>query len=160
MFLMWSLEASSGTTPPYSACISCEYTTLERISFPSLTTAAAVSSQEVSIPSITIFVKGATETILTAITQCYLYFIKHINRTRIQQINIELLVSIFFPYSLNLISTLCGSQDLKIMPSGRLKYGITSFPAFSISIYAFISEGFTFFKRFSSPLTVTLMDSG
>src|SRR2546429_3412952 len=42
-----SREASSGTTPPYLRCTSsCDATILDRISRPSTTTAAAVSSQE------------------------------------------------------------------------------------------------------------------
>ena len=46
-------EASSGTMPPYSACISiCDATTLEWIVRPSSMTAAAVSSQDVSMPRI------------------------------------------------------------------------------------------------------------
>src|SRR6185295_2428240 len=46
-----SREASSGTTPPYRACVaSCEATTEDRIDVPSSTTAAAVSSHEDSIP--------------------------------------------------------------------------------------------------------------
>ena len=50
----WRLEAISGTTPPYFAWMSAwELTTFERISPPAVTTAAAVSSQEVSIPRIT-----------------------------------------------------------------------------------------------------------
>src|SRR5205814_5165560 len=45
-------EASSGTTPPYGAwSASCEATTLDRIRRPSVRTAAAVSSHELSIPS-------------------------------------------------------------------------------------------------------------
>ena len=49
-------EAISGTTPPYSLCIStCEATTLESSVRPSSTTAAAVSSQELSKPRIRIF---------------------------------------------------------------------------------------------------------
>src|SRR5207302_1137219 len=48
-------EASSGTTPPYGAWMaSCEATTLERIRRPPASTAAAVSSHELSIPSTTI----------------------------------------------------------------------------------------------------------
>src|SRR4029077_12563966 len=48
-----SREANSGTTPPYFRCTSiCDATTLDRISRPSATTAAAVSSQEDSIPRI------------------------------------------------------------------------------------------------------------
>src|SRR5690348_18231463 len=48
-----SREASSGTTPPYLRCTStCDATTLDKISRPSTTTAAAVSSQEDSIPRI------------------------------------------------------------------------------------------------------------
>src|SRR5579884_4215084 len=48
-----SREASSGTTPPYLRCtLTWEATTLDRISLPSATTAAAVSSQEDSIPRI------------------------------------------------------------------------------------------------------------
>ena len=47
-FFKCSRAASSGTTPPYSACsLICEETTLDRI-MPSRTTAALVSSQEVS----------------------------------------------------------------------------------------------------------------
>src|SRR6185312_534405 len=46
-----SREASSGTTPPYGLCVAiCEATTLEIICSPERTTAAAVSSQELSIP--------------------------------------------------------------------------------------------------------------
>src|SRR5262249_8931209 len=52
MVAMCWREATSGTTPPYAACTStCEATTSERTLRPSSTTAAAVSSQEVSIPS-------------------------------------------------------------------------------------------------------------
>src|SRR3977135_4496220 len=48
-----SRDASSGTTPPYFRQISiCDDTTLDRTSRPSTTTAAAVSSQEDSIPNI------------------------------------------------------------------------------------------------------------
>src|SRR6267143_3057000 len=48
----WRREASSGTTPPYGAWIaSCEATTLESTRRPSASTAAAVSSHELSIPS-------------------------------------------------------------------------------------------------------------
>src|SRR2546422_162218 len=51
----WRREASSGTTPPYGAWIaSCEATTLESTRRPSASTAAAVSSHELSIPSTTI----------------------------------------------------------------------------------------------------------
>src|SRR5439155_21925796 len=51
----WRREASSGTTPPYGAWMaSCEATTLERRRRPSASTAAAVSSHELSIPSTTI----------------------------------------------------------------------------------------------------------
>ena len=49
----WRRDATSGTTPPKRACSSsCEATTLERISPSALTTAAAVSSHDVSIPRI------------------------------------------------------------------------------------------------------------
>src|SRR5213594_1088853 len=48
----WWREASSGTTPPYSRWISaCEAITFDRMARPRRT-AAAVSSQEVSIPRI------------------------------------------------------------------------------------------------------------
>ena len=44
-------DATSGTTPPYSACTrTCDATTSERTRRPSSTTDAAVSSQDVSIP--------------------------------------------------------------------------------------------------------------
>lgn len=47
----WERAAISGITPPYSAKISIwETTTLLKISVPFLTMAAAVSSQEVSMP--------------------------------------------------------------------------------------------------------------
>ena len=50
--LLWAREAISGTTPPNSACRSTwEDTTLDTTSDPPMTTAAAVSSQLVSIPS-------------------------------------------------------------------------------------------------------------
>src|SRR4030065_372008 len=53
MVFICCLEATSGLTPPNGACKSIwEATTLERIRRPSSTTAAAVSSQEVSIPRI------------------------------------------------------------------------------------------------------------
>src|ERR1035441_8291318 len=46
-----SREASSGTTPPYLPWVTiCEATTEERTVVPSSTTAAAVSSQEDSMP--------------------------------------------------------------------------------------------------------------
>src|SRR5438067_6544748 len=46
-----SREASSGTTPPYGWCVvNCEKTTLEAVCSPERTTAAAVSSQELSMP--------------------------------------------------------------------------------------------------------------
>src|SRR5512138_702958 len=49
----WRREAISGTTPPNGRWRSSwEKTTEESTSRPSLTTAAAVSSQEVSIPSV------------------------------------------------------------------------------------------------------------
>jgi hypothetical protein len=52
---MCCLEAISGTTPPYSLCISiCEEILLDKISFPSFNTAMEVSSQELSIPKIII----------------------------------------------------------------------------------------------------------
>src|SRR5215467_2995366 len=52
-----SREASSGTTPPYLRCTStCDATTLDRISRPSSTTAAAVSSQEDSIPKMRVLI--------------------------------------------------------------------------------------------------------
>ena len=48
-----SREASSGTTPPYLPCMAiCEATTLESTASPLATTAAAVSSQEDSMPRI------------------------------------------------------------------------------------------------------------
>src|SRR5437867_1957847 len=48
-------DASSGTTPPYGPWTSsCEATTLDRMRRPSTSTAAAVSSHELSIPSTTI----------------------------------------------------------------------------------------------------------
>src|SRR5207249_7668595 len=47
-----SRDASSGTTPPNRSCVLiCEAMTEERIAQPSRTTAAAVSSQDVSMPS-------------------------------------------------------------------------------------------------------------
>jgi hypothetical protein len=46
-------DATSGTTPPYSACTNtCDAITFERMTLPSSTTAAAVSSHEVSMPRI------------------------------------------------------------------------------------------------------------
>src|SRR5215472_15746258 len=46
-----SREANSGTTPPYGWCVAiCDETTFESSRSPERTTAAAVSSQEVSIP--------------------------------------------------------------------------------------------------------------
>src|SRR2546423_14042008 len=46
-----SREASSGTTPPYGWCVvNCEKTTLEAVCSPERTTAAAVSSLELSMP--------------------------------------------------------------------------------------------------------------
>src|SRR2546422_4676816 len=54
-----SREASSGTTPPYFRCTSiCDATTLDRISRPSATTAAAVSSQEDSIPNMRVLIES------------------------------------------------------------------------------------------------------
>ncbi len=51
MTLMWWREATSGKTPPYFACSAAwEATTLENAARPFSTTAAAVSSQEVSMP--------------------------------------------------------------------------------------------------------------
>ena len=48
----WARLAISGTTPPNVACSSiCELTTLDRTSLPPITSAAAVSSQLVSMPS-------------------------------------------------------------------------------------------------------------
>ena len=48
-----SREASSGTTPPYLECVAiCELITDDRMREPSSTTAAAVSSQEDSMPRI------------------------------------------------------------------------------------------------------------
>ena len=48
-----SLAASSGTTPPWTACLAiCEATSLESTLNPSSTTDAAVSSQLLSIPRI------------------------------------------------------------------------------------------------------------
>ena len=53
--LRCSRDASSGTTPPYFACIViCEATTLERMTLPFSTTAAAVSSHEDSMPRISL----------------------------------------------------------------------------------------------------------
>src|SRR6266568_9222828 len=53
-----SRDASSGTTPPYLRCtLTCEATTLDRISRPSATTAAAVSSQEDSIPRMRVLIQ-------------------------------------------------------------------------------------------------------
>src|SRR5215472_15243175 len=47
----WRRDANSGTTPPYGACTSsCEATTLESTLRPPSSTAAAVSSQDVSMP--------------------------------------------------------------------------------------------------------------
>src|SRR5574341_731087 len=44
-------EATSANTPPYCACLAaCEAMTFDKMVVPSATTAAAVSSQEVSIP--------------------------------------------------------------------------------------------------------------
>src|SRR5260370_40614634 len=46
-----SREANSGTTPPWGWCVAIwEATTFEMISSPERTTAAAVSSQELSMP--------------------------------------------------------------------------------------------------------------
>src|SRR4051812_20432918 len=48
----WLRDASSGTTPPKRRCSSiCVATTSESTRLPSSTTEAAVSSQEVSMPS-------------------------------------------------------------------------------------------------------------
>src|SRR5438876_609815 len=56
-----SREASSGTTPPYLRCTSsCDATILDRISRPSTTTAAAVSSQEDSMPKMRVFASTTT----------------------------------------------------------------------------------------------------
>lgn len=61
MASMWLRAAISGITPPYSAWISiCDTTTLDKTFCPSSMIAAAVSSQEDSIPRIFI---------LTIITQ-------------------------------------------------------------------------------------------
>src|SRR5262245_49633808 len=50
MTSMCMREATSGNTPPYCACLAaCDATMLDRIVVPSATTAAAVSSQLVSI---------------------------------------------------------------------------------------------------------------
>src|SRR5262245_60936936 len=58
MTSMWRRDASSGTIPPYGAWTSsCEATMFDRILRPPSRTAAAVSSQEVSIPS-TIMIPG------------------------------------------------------------------------------------------------------
>jgi hypothetical protein len=48
----WWREAISGTTPPKRACTPCDETTFARTSPASVTTAAQVSSQEVSIARI------------------------------------------------------------------------------------------------------------
>ena len=49
----WRATRAPGTTPPYGACSSaCEATTFDRIAPVVVTTAAAVSSQDVSIPRI------------------------------------------------------------------------------------------------------------
>jgi hypothetical protein len=59
MLLIWCLAAFSGIMPPVSACISAELaTTFERIFVPFSTTAAAVSSQLVSIPNIFITINN------------------------------------------------------------------------------------------------------
>src|SRR5712664_1001484 len=53
-----SREASSGTTPPYLRWTSiCDATTLDKISRPSATTAAAVSSHEDSIPRMRVLIE-------------------------------------------------------------------------------------------------------
>src|SRR5688572_32421746 len=56
-------EASSGTTPPHSRCIAtCDATTFDPIvqtPSVSVTTAADVSSHDVSMPSINIQIKGS-----------------------------------------------------------------------------------------------------
>src|SRR5439155_552424 len=58
----WRREANSGTTPPYGAWTSSwEATTLDRIRRPSATTAAAVSSQELSMPRTFIAPVGGRE---------------------------------------------------------------------------------------------------
>jgi hypothetical protein len=63
-FRRCSREASSGTTPPYLRWMSiCEETMLERMRRPSATTAAAVSSQEDSMPRISF--SGAAIVILS-----------------------------------------------------------------------------------------------
>jgi len=52
-FSICFLDAISGTTPPYTVCSAIwEYITLDNTSLPFLTTAAAVSSQELSIARI------------------------------------------------------------------------------------------------------------
>ena len=58
MFSICFLEAISGTTPPYNVCKSiCEDMTLDSASLPLTTTAAAVSSHELSIAHIFISFK-------------------------------------------------------------------------------------------------------
>src|SRR3989338_7482033 len=53
MFSTWCLAAISGTTPPNLACFAIlEETIFDKISIPFLTTPAAVSSHEVSMPNI------------------------------------------------------------------------------------------------------------
>src|SRR5713226_7162727 len=53
-----SRDASSGTTPPYFRCISiCDATTLGKISRPSATTAAAVSSHDDSMPRMRVLIE-------------------------------------------------------------------------------------------------------
>jgi cytochrome bd-type quinol oxidase subunit 1 len=53
IFSICFLEASSGTTPPYGWCVATwDQTTLDKMVCPPEVTAAAVSSQEVSIPRI------------------------------------------------------------------------------------------------------------
>ncbi len=62
---------SAGTTPPYLRCTStCEATTLDRIVRPSATTAAAVSSQEDSIPRIRTLIIGSTNELPWRLCSC------------------------------------------------------------------------------------------
>src|SRR5699024_8608641 len=86
------LDAISGTTPPYREWVSiCDEMTLEHISLPFFETAAAVSSQELSIPKIMIsfFIFSTSLFSHTKITEyaIYNFFIHTHSRDASQLLN-------------------------------------------------------------------------
>ena len=122
--LQVGFDAISGTTPPYNVCNAiCDEITLDNTSLPFLTTAAAVSSQELSIARI--------KTSFSAIIFSHLpHLIRHFY--------LFILLSVYQTDALSLHLTMISFLQIPVLCCGRLFQGMPPEKFCALRPYSFL----------------------